>query len=107
LRKNLYGPLFEIIYVFSFIFRLAFEYYLKIKLVCMNKKITENLNKEIQSLMNKDFDLRKSIERSEKDLIVDNIEIEQLKKEKLKIKDKILAKQNELKSALDKTSIEL
>jgi uncharacterized protein YdcH (DUF465 family) len=73
----------------------------------MNKKITENLNKEIQSLMNKDFDLRKSIERSEKDLIVDNIEIEQLKKEKLKIKDKILAKQNELKSALDKTSIEL
>ena len=41
----------------------------------MNKKITENLNKEIQSLMNKDFDLRKSIERSEKDLIVDNIEI--------------------------------
>ena len=73
----------------------------------MNKKNTENLNKEIQSLMNKDFDLRKSIERSEKDLIVDNIEIEQLKKEKLKIKDKILAKQNELKSALDKTSIEL
>ena len=73
----------------------------------MNKKITENLNKEIQSLMNKAFDLRKSIERSEKDLIVDNIEIEQLKKEKLKIKDKILAKQNELKSALDKTSIEL
>jgi len=73
----------------------------------MNKKITENLNKEIQSLMNKDFDLRKSIERSEKDLIVDNIEIEQLKKEKLKIKDKILAKQTELKSALDKTSIEL
>ena len=73
----------------------------------MNKKITENLNKEIQSLMNKDFDLRKSIERSEKDLIVDNIEIEQLKKEKLKIKDKILAKQNELKLALDKTSVEL
>ena len=73
----------------------------------MNKKITENLNKEIQSLMNKDFDLRKSIERSEKDLIVDNIEIEQLKKEKLKIKDKILAKQNALKLALDKTSVEL
>jgi len=47
--------------------------------------------------MNKDFDLRKSIDRSEKDLIVANIEIEQLKKEKLKIKDKILAKQNELK----------
>jgi len=57
--------------------------------------------------MNKDFDLRKSIDRSEKDLIVANIEIEQLKKEKLKIKDKILAKQNELKLALDKTSVEL
>ena len=73
----------------------------------MNKKIIENLNKEIKSLMNKDFDLRKSLERLEKDLTVDDIEIEKLKKEKLKIKDKILAKQNELKLALDKTSVEL
>ena len=76
-------------------------------LVNMNKKIIENLNKEIKSLMNKDFDLRKSLEKLEKDLTVDDIEIEKLKKEKLKIKDKILAKQNELKLALDKTSIEL
>ena len=30
-----------------------------------------------------------------------------IKKEKLKIKDKILVKQNELKLALDKTSVEL
>jgi uncharacterized protein YdcH (DUF465 family) len=73
----------------------------------MNKKIIENLNKEIKSLMNKDFDLRKSLEKLEKDLTVDDIEIEKLKKEKLKIKDKILAKQNELKLALDKTSVEL
>ena len=73
----------------------------------MNKKIIENLNKEIKSLMNKDFDLRKSLERLEKSLTVDDIEIEKLKKEKLKIKDKILVKQNELKLALDKTSIEL
>ena len=73
----------------------------------MNKKIIENLNKEIKSLMNKDFDLRKSLERLEKNLTVDDIEIEKLKKEKLKIKDKILVKQNELKLALDKTSIEL
>jgi len=73
----------------------------------MSKKIIENLNKEIKSLMNKDFDLRKSLERVEKDLTVDNIEIEKLKKEKLKIKDKILAKQNALKLALDKTSVEL
>ncbi len=73
----------------------------------MNKKIIENLNKEIKSLMNKDFDLRKSLEKLEKDLTADDIEIEKLKKEKLKIKDKILAKQNELKLALDKTSIEL
>ena len=29
----------------------------------MNKKIIENLNKEIKSLMNKDFDLKKSLER--------------------------------------------
>ena len=63
-------------------------------LVNMNKKIIENLNKEIKSLMNKDFDLRKSLEKLEKDLTVDDIEIEKLKKEKLKIKDKILAKQN-------------
>ncbi len=76
-------------------------------LVSMNKKIIENLNKEIKSLMNKDFDLRKSLEKLEKDLTADDIEIEKLKKEKLKIKDKILAKQNELKLALDKTSIEL
>ena len=73
----------------------------------MNKKIIENLNKEIKSLMNKDFDLRKSLERLEKSLTVDDIEIEKLKKEKLKIKHKILVKQNELKLALDKTSIEL
>ena len=73
----------------------------------MSKKIIENLNKEIKSLMNKDFDLRKSLERVEKDLTVDDIEIEKLKKEKLKIKHKILVKQNELKLALDKTSIEL
>ena len=73
----------------------------------MNKKIIENLNKGIKSLMNKDFDLRKSLERLEKNLTVDDIEIEKLKKEKLKIKDKILVKQNELKLALDKTSIEL
>jgi uncharacterized protein YdcH (DUF465 family) len=73
----------------------------------MNKKIIENLNKEIKSLMNKDFDLRKSLEKLEKDLTADDIEIEKLKKEKLEIKDKILAKQNELKLALDKTSIEL
>jgi len=76
-------------------------------LVSMNKKIIENLNKEIKSLMNKDFDLRKSLEKLEKDLTVDDIEIEKIKKEKLKIKDKILAKQNELKLALDKTSVEL
>ena len=58
-------------------------------LVGMNKKIIESLNKEIKSLMNKDFDLRKSLEKLEKDLTVDDIEIEKLKKEKLKIKDKL------------------
>ena len=73
----------------------------------MNKKIIESLNKEIKSLMNKDFDLRKSLEKLAKDLTADDIEIEKLKKEKLKIKDKILVKQNELKLALDKTSVEL
>ena len=73
----------------------------------MSIKIIENLNKEIKSLMDKNFYLRKSLERVEKDLTVDDIEIEKLKKEKLKIKDKILAKQNELKLALDKTSVEL
>ena len=73
----------------------------------MSIKIIKNLNKEIKSLMDKNFYLRKSLERVEKDLTVDDIEIEKLKKEKLKIKDKILAKQNELKLALDKTSVEL
>ena len=73
----------------------------------MAKNICIKLNKEIKSLMDKDFDLRKSLEKLEKDLTVDDIEIEKLKKEKLKIKDKILAKQNELKLAIDKTSTEL
>ena len=73
----------------------------------MSKKLIESLNKEIKSLMNKDFDLRKSLEKLEKDLTANDIEIEKLKKEKLKIKDKILVKQNELKLALDKTSVEL
>jgi uncharacterized protein YdcH (DUF465 family) len=76
-------------------------------LMDMSKKLIESLNKEIKSLMNKDFDLRKSLEKLEKDLTANDIEIEKLKKEKLKIKDKILAKQNELKLALDKTSVEL
>ena len=56
----------------------------------MAKNICIKLNKEIKSLMDKDFDLRKSLEKLEKDLTVDDIEIEKLKKEKLKIKDKIL-----------------
>ncbi len=73
----------------------------------MAKNICIKLNKEIKSLMNKDFDLRKSLEKLEKDLTANDIEIEKLKKEKLKIKDKILVKQNELKLALDKTSVEL
>ena len=73
----------------------------------MSKKILDNLNKEIKSLMNKNFDLRKSTEKLEKYLTVDDTKIEKLKKEKLKIKDKIYAKQNELKLTLSKTSIEL
>ena len=52
----------------------------------MSKKLIESLNKEIKSLMNKDFNLRKSLEKLEKDLTVDDIEIEKLKKEKLKRK---------------------
>jgi hypothetical protein len=64
----------------------------------MSKKIIENLKKEIESLMSKDFDLRKSIEKLEKDLKVDDVKFKKLKKEKLKIKDEILSKQNELKS---------
>jgi uncharacterized protein YdcH (DUF465 family) len=68
-------------------------------LMDMSKKLIESLNKEIKSLMNKDFNLRKSLEKLEKDLTVDDIEIEKLKKEKLKIKDKILAKQNECERA--------
>jgi len=73
----------------------------------MSKKIIENLKKEIESLMSKDFDLRKSIEKLEKDLKVDDVKFKKLKKEKLKIKDEILSKQNELKSVLNKSLHEL
>ena len=73
----------------------------------MSKKIIENLKKEIESLMSKDFDLRKSIEKLEKDLKVDDVRFKKLKKEKLKIKDEILSKQNELKLVLNKSLHEL
>ena len=73
----------------------------------MSKKIIENLKKEIESLMSKDFDLRKSIEKLEKDLKVDDVKFKKLKKEKLKIKDEILSKQNELKLVLNKSLHEL
>jgi uncharacterized protein YdcH (DUF465 family) len=73
----------------------------------MSKKIIENLKKEIESLMSKDFNLRKSIEKLEKDLKVDDVKFKKLKKEKLKIKDEILSKQNELKSVLNKSLHEL
>ena len=73
----------------------------------MNKKIIKNLKKEIESLANKKFDLQKSIEELEKDLAVDDIQIEKLKKEKLQIKDKISTKENELKLFLNKTLLEL
>ena len=73
----------------------------------MSKKIIENLKKEIELLMSKDFDLRKSIEKLEKDLKVDDVKFKKLKKEKLKIKDKILSKQNELKLVLNKSLHEL
>lgn len=73
----------------------------------MSKKIIENLKKEIELLMSKDFDLRKSIEKLEKDLKVDDVKFKKLKKEKLKIKDEILSKQNELKLVLNKSLHEL
>ena len=67
----------------------------------MSKITVENLNKEIKSLMDKHFDLEKSVAVSEKNLSSDNLEIEKLKKEKLKIKDDLLEKQNQLKSLLN------
>ena len=73
----------------------------------MNKKIIKNLKKEIESLANKKFNLQKSIEGLEKDLAIDDIQIEKLKKEKLQIKDKISTKENELKSFLHRTLLEL
>lgn len=73
----------------------------------MRKDIIENLKKEIKSLVNKDFDLRKSFEKIEKDLKVDDVEFRKLKKEKLKIKDEILSKENQLKLILNKTLLEL
>ena len=41
----------------------------------MSKDIIENLKKEIKSLVNKDFDLRKSFKKLEKDLKVDDVEL--------------------------------
>ena len=46
----------------------------------MSGKIIDNLNQEIESLMFKAFHLRKSIEKLERDLKSDDIEIEKLKR---------------------------
>lgn len=61
----------------------------------------ENLNKEIKSLMDRHFESSKLVEEAEKHLSIDGIELEKLKKEKLKIKDKILIKQSELTKRLN------
>ena len=68
----------------------------------MNEKIIENLNNEINSLRNKHFLLEKSVNKLQKDLALDDIEIEKVKKQKLKIKDELLEKQNILNSFLNK-----
>ena len=73
----------------------------------MSKKVIENLKKGIQSLMNKDFDLRKSIEKLEKELKIDDVQFKKLKKEKLKIKDEILSKKDELKALLNKSLLDM
>ena len=73
----------------------------------MSKKVIENLKKEIQSLMNKDFDLRKSIEKLEKDLNIDDVQFKKLKKEKLKIKDEILSKKEKLIPLLNESLLDL
>ncbi|MBC8302299.1 MAG: DUF465 domain-containing protein [Pelagibacterales bacterium] len=57
--------------------------------------------------MNKDFDLRKSIEKLEKDLNIDDVQFKKLKKEKLKIKDEILSKKEKLIPLLNKSLLDL
>lgn len=69
----------------------------------MNEKIIENLNNEISSLMDKHFHLEKSVDKLQKDLSTDNIEVEKVKKQKLKIKDELIEKQNILNSLLNKS----
>ena len=51
--------------------------------------------------MDKHFDLEKSVAVSEKNLSSDNLEIEKLKKEKLKIKDDLLSKEISIISVND------
>ena len=69
----------------------------------MNEKIIENLNNEISLLMDKHFHLEKSVDKLQKDLSTDNIEVEKVKKQKLKIKDELIEKQNILNSLLNKS----
>ena len=73
----------------------------------MSKKVIENLKKEIQSLMNKDFDLRKSIEKLEKELKVDDVQFTKLKKEKLKVKNELLSKKDKLIPLLNKSLLDM
>ena len=61
----------------------------------------ETLNKEIEILLKKHQELEMKIEKLNNNSTAEKLEITNLKKQKLEIKDKIIAKQLSVKKLLD------
>jgi len=61
----------------------------------------ETLNKEIEILLKKHQGLEKQIEKLNNNSTAEELEITNLKKQKLEIKDKIIAKQLSVKKLLE------
>ena len=61
----------------------------------------KTLNKEIEILLKKHQELEKQIEKLNNNSTAEELEITNLKKQKLEIKDKIIAKQLSVKKLLE------
>ena len=71
------------------------------KLIFIKLLMIETLNKEIEILLKKHKELEKQIKKLNNNSTAEELEITNLKKQKLEIKDKIIAKQLSAKKLLE------
>jgi len=71
------------------------------KLIFIKLLMIETLNKEIEILLKKHQELERQIEKLNNNSTAEELEITNLKKQKLEIKDKIIAKQLSVKKLLE------